>query len=85
MCKLQLAEVSSAATYVGMVICEWHCVITVTLYVYFVDQCHLHILFSDFYEIIFTYLCHFLANIIYSNYFYCNNPFLLRETIDKIW
>ena len=41
-CKLQLAEISTAATcaYVGMVMCEWYCVITVTLYVYFTDQCH---------------------------------------------
>ena len=34
--KLQLAEVPSAASYVGMVMCEWHFVITATLYVYFV-------------------------------------------------
>ena len=39
-CKLQLAT-----TYVGMVMWEW-CVITATLYVYFVDQCHPYILLS---------------------------------------
>ena len=40
-CKLQLAEICTAATYyVGMV-----CVITATLYVYFVDQCHPYIWF----------------------------------------
>ena len=31
--KLKLAEVSSAATYAGMVMCERRCVITATLYV----------------------------------------------------
>ena len=41
--KLQL-EISTAATYVGMVMWEWCCVITATLYRYFVDQCHLYIL-----------------------------------------
>ena len=52
-CKLQIAEIPTAATYVGMVMWEWCCVITVTLYVYFVDQCHHYIYPLDFYEIIF--------------------------------
>ena len=43
-CKLQLAGISTAATYVGMVMWEWCCVITAILYVYFVDQCHPYIL-----------------------------------------
>ena len=30
-CKLQLSEISTAATYVGMFIWEWCCVITATL------------------------------------------------------
>ena len=42
-CKLQLAEISTPATYIGMVIWEWCRVITGTLYVYFVDQCHPYI------------------------------------------
>ena len=47
-CKLQLSEVSSAVTYVGIVTCDWCCVIIATLYMYFVDQCHpqLHFLAS---------------------------------------
>lgn len=39
-CKLQFSEISTAAAYVRMVMCELCCVITATLYVYFVDQCH---------------------------------------------
>ena len=37
-CKLQLAEISTAATYVGMVMWEWCCGnCTATMYVHFVD------------------------------------------------
>ena len=39
-CKLQIAEISTAATYVVMVMWEW---CTVTLYVYFVDHCYPYI------------------------------------------
>ena len=38
-CKLQLAEISTATIYVGMVMWEWCCVITAT---YFVSQCHFY-------------------------------------------
>ena len=42
---LQLAEISiDAATCLGMAMWEWCCVITATLYVYFVDKCHPYIL-----------------------------------------
>ena len=37
-CKLQPAEISTAATYVRIVMWEGCC--TATLYVYFVDQCN---------------------------------------------
>ena len=55
-CKLQLAVISTAATYVGMVMWGWCCVITAPLYVYFVDQCHASLHSFDFYEIILYYL-----------------------------
>ena len=54
--KLQLAEISTAATYVGMIMCEWRCVITATLYVYFVDHAVPFLHLFDFYEIIFISL-----------------------------
>ena len=37
-CKFQRAKISTSATYVGNVMWEWYCVITATLYVYFVDH-----------------------------------------------
>ena len=43
-CMLQPAQMSTAATYVGMVMWEWCCVIFTRLYVYFVDQCYHYIL-----------------------------------------
>ena len=43
-CKLQLRLFFiCAATYLGMVMWEWCCVITATFYVYFVDQFHLYL------------------------------------------
>ena len=51
-CKVQLDEISTAATCVGMVMWELCCVITATLYVHFIDQCHPF----DFSEIIFIVL-----------------------------
>ena len=42
-CKLQLAEISTTATYVAMVMWEWCRDIIATLHVYFVEQCHPYI------------------------------------------
>ena len=39
----ELAEIPTVATYLGMVMWEWCCVVTATLYVYLVDQCHPYI------------------------------------------
>ena len=52
---LQLAEISTAATYVGMVIWEWCCVIIASLYVYFVDQCLPYILFEIIFILVYIY------------------------------
>ena len=51
------------SSIVEMVMCEWRCVITVNLYVYFVDHCPVPFLHPfDFYEIIFILLVQHSSN-----------------------
>ena len=55
-CRIHFSNLYLAA--IGMLMCEWRCVISATLYVYFVD--HLYILListKSFFNI--TCLCHF--------------------------
>ena len=65
-CKLQLAEISTAASYVGMVMCEWRCVVTATLYVYFVDQCHPYILLISAKSTCIYYSCIIAARMLFA-------------------
>ena len=60
-CKLQLAEISTTATYVGMVMWEWCCVITAKPFMCIL--CRPVSSLHSVYEIIFIYTCKYIYTV----------------------